>query len=122
MSDYVNLRTIPAAVGIAFSVMSVYLFGGLEGLTIGWGINYTLTSTHALWGSMAAYVIAFASSETRAFDRYEMWEKVLIAAGPALMIGYVHVQQVTDFIHSSEPMLPIIAFFVSFASYGVLSQ
>lgn len=122
MNDYMNLRTLPAAIGIAFTVMSLYMFGAVEGLTIGWGINYTLTTSHALWGSLAAYALAFASSETRDFAHYERWEQGLIAAGPAIMVASEHWTWFSDQMAANSPTLSIVAFFVSFASFGVLVQ
>ncbi|WP_418283190.1 hypothetical protein [Halorubrum sp. DTA98] len=122
LTDYANLRTLPAAIGIVFAVASIYLFGGIAGLTIEWGINYTLTTGHALWVSLAAYVLAFASSETRSFDHYEQWEQVAIVGGPAVMIAYQHWTWFNDLIVTNEPHLAILAFLVSFASYAVLVQ
>jgi len=122
MEDYMNLRTLPAAIGIAFTVMSLYMFGAVDGLTIGWGIDYTLTSNHALWGSLAAYALAFASSETRSFENYERWEQITIAGGPAVMVASQHWTWFADQMAANSPHLAIVAFFVSFASYGVLVQ
>lgn len=119
LGDYANLRSVPALMGIVFTMSSVYLFGGIEGLTISWGINYTLTTSHALWASIAVYVVAFASSETKQFASYEDWEKFLIAAGPLIMVGYEHVQYVTDLINNSAPELQIVAFVITFVGYGV---
>lgn len=119
LGDYANLRSVPALMGIVFTMSSIYLFGGIEGLTISWGIGYTLTTSHALWSSIAVYVVAFASSETKQFASYEDWEKILIAAGPLIMVGYEHVQYVTDLINNSAPELQIVAFVISFVGYGV---
>ena len=122
LDDYMNLRTLPAAIGIVFTISSLYLFGGIAGLSLEWGLDYTLTSGHALWASLGAYILAFASSETRSFDRYEQWEQVMIAAGPAVMIAYNHSTWFNDMIVTNEPHLAGIAFLVSFASYAVLVQ
>ena len=122
MNDYLNLRTLPAAIGIVFAVASLYLFGAISGLTFGWGIEYQITDTHALWVSLGAYLLAFASSETRDFDHYENWEKGIIAAGPALMVASQHWTWLYDTMAANSPHFAIVAFLISFASYGVLVQ
>ena len=122
MNDYLNLRTLPAAIGIVFAVASLYLFGAISGLTFGWGIEYQITDSHALWVSLGAYLLAFASSETRDFAHYERWEQVMIAAGPGLMVLSQHWTWLVDQMAANSPHFAIVAFLISFASYGVLVQ
>ena len=122
LNDYMNLRTLPAAIGIVFAIASLYLFGLFQGLTFGWGIDYELTSSHALWASLGAYLLAFASSETRSFDKYERPEQGLIVAGPAVMVASQHWTWFADQMAANSPHLAMVAFAVSFVSYGVLVQ
>ena len=122
MNDYLNLRTLPAAIGIVFAVASLYLFGAISGLTFGWGIEYQITDSHALWVSLGAYLLAFASSETRSFEKYERWEQGVIAAGPLLMLASQHWAWLVDTMAANSPHFAIVAFLISFASYGVLVQ
>ena len=122
MNDYLNLRTLPAAIGIVFAVSSLYLFGAISGLTFGWGVEYQITDSHALWVSLGAYLLAFASSETRSFDHYERPEQAIIFAGPALMLASQHWTWLVDTMAANSPHFAIVAFLISFASYGVLVQ
>jgi hypothetical protein len=119
VNDYKNLRTIPALLGIFFAVASMYQFGGIETFKILWGINYTLTTEHAMFLSLGTYVVAFASSETKQFEAYEDWEKAVIAAGPALIVGHQYVTWVSDQFAAHDPLLPIVGFLLAVASWGV---
>lgn len=70
VSDYANLRTVPAILGIAFALASLYQFGGVATLEFTWR-SYTLQSGHAMLVSLGTMVVAFALSETKSFDYYE---------------------------------------------------
>ena len=119
LNDYKNLRTIPALLGIFFAVASMYQFGGIAEFHILWGIDYTLTTEHAMFASLGTYAIAFASSETQRFEHYEDWEKGVIAAGPLLLVAHQYVGFVADQFAATSPMLPILGFVLSVASWGV---
>lgn len=119
VSDYKNLRTIPALLGIFFAIASMYQFGGIANFEVLWGINYTLTTQHAMFASLGTYAIAFASSETKQFEAYEDWEKAVIAAGPSLIVLHQYSTWVADQFAAHEPTLPILGFIVSIASWGV---
>ncbi|WP_418284893.1 hypothetical protein [Halorubrum sp. DTA46] len=122
MNDYMNLRSLPAAIGIVFTVASLYLFGAITGLTFGWGVEYQIADTHALWVSLGAYLLAFASSETRSFDKYDRGEQAMIAAGPLLMLLSQHWTWLVDTMAANSPHFAIVAFLISFGSYAVLVQ
>lgn len=68
--------------------------------------------------SLGVLVVAFASSETKSFDHYEDWEKVLIAAGPILIVAHQYVTYVSDQFAAHDPTLPIIGFAVTIAAWG----
>lgn len=119
VNDYKNLRTIPALLGIFFAVASMYQFGGLASFEILWGIDYTLTTQHAMFASLGTYAIAFASSETKRFEHYEDWEKAVIAAGPSLLVLHQYSTWVGDQFAAHSPTLSIIGFAVAIASWGV---
>lgn len=119
VDDYKNLRTIPALLGIFFAVSSMYQFGGIANFEILWGINYTLTTQHAMFASLGTYLVAFASSETKSFEHYEDWEKVVIAAGPSLLVGHQYWTWLGDQFTTHSPTLSIIGFAVAVASWGV---
>lgn len=121
MDDYMNLRTIPALLGIVFALASLYQFGGIATVELTW-ISYTLTTQHAMLVSLGTYVAAFASSETKDFQYYEDWEKVLIAGGPALILGHQYVQFVNDAIANNSPTAQILAFVIALTSWGVATR
>lgn len=118
LSDYAHLRTVPALLSIFFAMASLYQFGGVAELNFTW-FNYTLTAQHGLVASLGIFALAFASSETRSFDRYADWEKVLIGAGPVLLVSHQYVDPISTAFSNNAPWLPIIAFLVSVASWSV---
>jgi len=118
LSDYSHLRTVPAMMSIFFALASLYQFGGIAQVELVW-LGYTLDTMHAMLISLGTFMVAFASSETKEFDRYEDWEKVTIAAGPALILGTEYVSEVSDIVMNSGDMVAAAAFFVTVASWGV---
>ncbi|WP_224447015.1 hypothetical protein [Haloprofundus salilacus] len=117
LGNYAHLRTVPAFIGIFFAVASLYSFGGISSVELVW-LEYTLTTQHASLGSLGAYVLAFASSDTKSFDRYEDWEKVAITAGPAVILGNQYVGMFADAVADSTA-LAVIAFIATIVSWGV---
>ena len=119
VKDYKDLRTIPALLGIFFAIASLYQFGGIAEVQILWGFDYILTTEHAMFVSLAAYAVAFMSSETKEFQNYEDWEKGMIAAGPILLIGHQYWTWLGDQFTTHDPMLPIVGFVIAIAAWGV---
>ena len=117
-NDYMELRTIPALLGIVFAIASLYQFGGISEVHITW-LDYTLSAQHAMFVSLATLLVAFASSETKQFEAYEDWEKVLIAAGPVLIVSQQYVNEVADIIANNDPTGGIVAFVISVMAWGV---
>jgi hypothetical protein len=118
MDDYRNLRTVPALFSIVFALASLYQFGGIATVEIVW-VDYTLTTQHAMFASLGAYAIAFASSETKEFRNYRDWEQVAIAAGPALIIAHQYVPQVGDLVANNQPLMGVVGFLLVLTSWGV---
>ncbi|PHQ38020.1 hypothetical protein DJ69_13875 [Halorubrum persicum] len=118
LSDYTHLRTLPALLSVVFILAGLYQFGGISEVMLTW-IDYTLTAEHATFISLAAYAIAFASSETKQFDSYEQWEQVAIALGPVIIAGYQYVPQLADLINTSSNLGPIVAFLATVVAWGV---
>jgi hypothetical protein len=86
-------------------------------------LDYTLTQEHSVLVSLAVFGAAFASSETMQFESYEDWEKVVIAAGPVLIVGAHYVTAINDFLLSlGDPLGHQLAFLVTIASWGVAVQ
>lgn len=120
LGDYATLKTLPAILSVAFVVASLYQFGGIAQVELVWLSNYVLTQEHAVLASMAVYVAAFASSETKRFEAYEDWEKVAIALGPVVILGDQYVTEVHDFfINLGDPLGLQIAFLVTLVSWAV---
>ncbi|PAU85303.1 hypothetical protein CK500_01140 [Halorubrum salipaludis] len=118
LSDYTHLRTLPALLSVVFILAGLYQFGGISEVMLTW-VDYTLTAEHATFISLAAYAIAFASSETKQFESYERWEQVAIALGPAVIVGYQYVPQLADIINTSSNLGPIVAFLSTVVAWGV---
>ncbi|TKX45171.1 MULTISPECIES: hypothetical protein [unclassified Halorubrum] len=118
LSDYTHLRTLPALLSVVFVLAGLYQFGGISEVMLTW-IDYTLTAQHATFISLAAYAIAFASSETKQFESYEQWEQVAIAVGPLVIVGYQYVPQLADLINTSSNLGPIVAFLATVVAWGV---
>lgn len=116
LDDYFNLRQVPMVLSALFLLASAYQFGGVGTISFPW-FNYTLTAEHAVLGSTAAFVVAFASSETKSFDMYETWEQALIAAGPAVILGQQYVTEVNNLLLDlGDPLGYQIAFALTAAS------
>lgn len=122
LGDYANIRTLPAGLSAVFIIASLYQFGGMSDITVTW-LDYTLQSGHTVLISLAAFGIAFASSQTKQFENYEDWEKVAIALGPGAIFGYQYVPAVSDFIMSlGDPLGLQVAFVATVVSWGVAVQ
>jgi len=117
LSDYTHLRTLPALLSSCSSSPDS-TSSGISEVMLTW-IDYTLTAEHATFISLAAYAIAFASSETKQFESYEQWEQVAIALGPIIIAGYQYVPQLADLINTSSNLGPIVAFLATVVAWGV---
>lgn len=120
--DYMNIRTLPGLLSVVFVVAGLYQFGAIGTLTFEW-VNYTIATEHTVLASLGAYALAFASSETKRFEYYELWEQVLIVAGPAVILGVQYVPQIHDFLLSlGDPLGMQIGFLLTLASWGAAIQ
>lgn len=121
MSDYANLRTLPAGMAAIFFVLSLFQFGAIAPVEVLW-YEYTLTTEHAMIGSLVIYAAAFMSSETRSFDHYTQGEKILIGASPVLIVGNEYVGFINDAVMASEPWGQVVAFLIAMAGIAVATQ
>lgn len=119
LSDYANLRTLPALTSAALIALSAQLYQAIPQLTLNW-FNFTVSNQGALLGSLLIYVIAFASSETKSLEYYENWEMALISSGPGLMLLYQYIPYVQDQFAANSPTFSMIAFAFSVVSWGVM--
>ncbi|QIO21347.1 hypothetical protein [Haloarcula sp. JP-L23] len=118
MNDYLNVRKVPMVLSGAFLAASLYQFGGIGTITLEW-LSYTLTADHAIMVSLGAWIVAFASSETKQFQYYDGLEKVAIALGPLVILGDYFTVEVTDLLlQIGDPLGMQIAFFVTVVSWG----
>jgi hypothetical protein len=122
VDDYANLRSIPAVLTAVFALASLYQFGGIATVELTWlggSTPYQLTAGHATIVSLATYTVAFASSRTKDLEYYEGWEMILIAAGPAVILGHQYTQEVTDLLlQLGDPLGYQLAFLLTIASWG----
>lgn len=121
IDDYKNLRTIPAMLGMVFFVATIYQFGGISEVHVQW-FDYTLSQQHALFVSLGVLVLAFASSETKAFEYYSKTEQGIIVLAVALMILHNYSDQVYDLVYSSEPWTAVGAAAFVLIGYAVATQ
>jgi len=117
VNDYSQLRTIPAMLSVAFVLASLYQFGGIASIQLTW-IDYTVKPLHAVVVSLVAFVLAFMSSQTKSYERYETWEQALIASGPAAILLEQFLPMTTDLIGSFGEAGFIVAFLLTVASWG----
>lgn len=121
-SDYLNVRTVPATLSVVFIIAGLYQFGGISQVSFPW-VNYTIQASHAVLASAATLVVAFMSSDTRDFERYDTWEQIVVAAGPVTILGYEYVPFVSDFIVGlGDPLGMQLAFIVTVASWTIAIQ
>lgn len=119
MHDYSQLRSVPALLGMLFTVLSLYQFGAFgDSMVIAW-FDYTVDSSHVMFGSLGIYALAFMSSETKAFENYEQWEQGFIVASPGLIFTYEYVGFVADLVNSMDPWTQILGFLIAAGGYGV---
>ena len=122
VSDYMNIRSLPAMLSVAFVAASLYQFGGITTVELPW-LSYTLTTQHSLVISLGAFAAAFASSETKQFEYYEDWEKIAIALGPTVILGNEYLPAVNDFLTSlGDPLGMQLAFLATVVSWGAAVQ
>ncbi|MFC7077895.1 hypothetical protein [Haloarcula halophila] len=122
LSDYANIRTIPATLSVAFIMASLYQFGGVSTIDLVW-FGYTLSTSHSLLVSLGAFAVAFASSETKSFEYYRSWEQVAIFAGPAVILMYEFFPGFGNLLAQlGDPLGMQIAFLATIISWSVAVQ
>lgn len=120
LGDYAHLRTLPAMLSVVYVLAGLYQFGGVSDVTLVWLSNYTLTAEHATFAGIGTFLVAFASSETKSFDRYETWEQAAIALGPLVIIGQQYMTEIDSLLMDlGDPLGYQIAFVLTVASWGV---
>ena len=119
VSDYARLNTLPAMLSVVYILAGLYQFGGISTVDLTW-LDYSLTTQHSVIASLGTMLIAGFSSETRSFDGYEDWEMVVIALGPAVILGHEYTTEVTDVLMElGDPTGLQVAFFLTLASWAV---
>lgn len=120
VSNYANIRTIPAMLSVVFALASLYQFGGIATVELVWLSNYTLTAEHSVIASMGTFIVALASSETKSFEYYETWEQGVIALGPIVIVGDYLTAEVTDLLVGlGDPLGYQLAFVLTLVSWTV---
>jgi len=120
VSNYANIRTLPAMLSVVFALASLYQFGGIATVELVWLSNYTLTAEHAVIASLGTFIVALASSETKSFEYYETWEQVVIGLGPVVILGDYLTAEVTDLLMGfGDPLGMQVAFLATIVSWTV---
>jgi len=118
--NYANIRTIPAMLSAVFAVASAYQFGAIAQIELVWLSNYTLTTEHAAIVSLATYVVALLSSETKSFEYYETWEQIVIGIGFVVILGDYLTVEVTDLLMElGDPLGMQVAFIATIVAWTV---
>jgi hypothetical protein len=118
VQDYTQLRTLPALLSVAFVLSSLYSFGGISQFSLDW-VGYEIQKSDATHVSLIVLLVAFASSETRDYTEYQLWEQVAIAASPVIIMTHQYLTTVEQFINSNQPEAGLIAFGITLFSWGV---
>ena len=118
--NYMELNTIPALAGIIFAVAAGIQFLDLQ-ITLGI-MDYTPTEMQAMIAGLAMLVVAFASSETQSFDRYQRWEQITVGVAGVLIVGAQYVDTVGTWLVDYDPHFGAAAFVISMAAWAVLSR
>lgn len=120
LSDYTQLNTIPALSGVLFAVASAVQFLGAS-ISLATP-QYTFDPAHALLTSLVVLVVAFASSDTKDWRRYETYEQGIVAVAVVTMVGSEYITEISDLIANNSPTAGILAFMISMAAWGVLAR
>lgn len=118
LGDYARLRTIPALLSVLFAATTLYQFGGVSQPTFEW-VGYTLVPAHAMLVSLGAYIVAFASSETKEWRNYTSAERVLIAAGILIVFGQQQITAISSMMAAHQPASGIVAYLITMLGWGV---
>jgi hypothetical protein len=120
MDRFANVNTLTAVMGILGSVgLAVQFLGANFGMQL--PVSYTLEGTDAVLVTVLAMAGAFASSETREFDHYESWEKILVGVAAVVIVGTEYTTEVSDIIMGDD-WLRMAAFAVGIAAWLVVSR
>lgn len=120
VDDYLNLRELPGYISAGYLVASLYQYGGLDAFSLTW-FNFTLGQQVAVWIGIGALLVAFASSKTKRFENYELWEQGVMGANVVAMAGWHYIPAVKDFIVSlGDPLGAQAAFLLSVVAWAVI--
>jgi len=114
------IKTVPALAGLIYAAAAAVQF--LDA-TIALGVlDWQFQTDHAMLVSLAALVVAFASSETKNWSNYDAWEQAIIGLAILIMVSHQFVSPVTTGIANNQPLTGAFAFMSGMVAWGVLAR
>ena len=120
VDKFMNINTLSALMGIFGAIgLAVQFLGASFGIEV--PVTYTLEGDVAVLMTVGAMAVAFASSDTRSLDYYEMWEKVLVGGAAVLIVGTQYITEISDIVMADD-YVRLGAFAVGLAAWFVVSR
>jgi hypothetical protein len=114
------IDSVPAIAGLVYAAAAAVQFLDAQ-IALG-VIDWTFQPELALLVSLAALVVAFASSETRNWAHYDNAEQALIALNILIMLSHQYTQTVATAVSNNQPLAGAVAFGIGMVAWGVLSR
>lgn len=114
------IDTVPAIAGLVYAAAAAVQFLDAQ-IALG-VLDWTFKPGMAMVVSLAALVVAFASSETRNWQCYDNYEQSLIGLTLLIMVLHQYSPTVETAIANNQPLTGFTAFGLGMISWGVLSR
>jgi hypothetical protein len=112
--------TVPALAGVVFAAAAAVQFLQAE-IVIG-VFDMALRPSHAIIISLAALVVAFASSDSRDWRYLDGWEQALVGFTIVFMLAHQYSPDVQAQFAQHQPITGSIVFLAGMVSWGVLAR
>lgn len=119
--NYMEINTVSALLGIVFAISAAVQYLGAT-ISIEHPMSYSYPTEHALLVSFVVLLLAFATSETRSWDYYEGWEKLVVGVTVVGMIAAEYIAEVGTIVTNNQPWAGTIMFALGVVAWGILSR